>query len=146
MKGRIYRELLMRWSWKLRNKKSGVQEAGKLDYVIAFLTGGIICGICQMFLDKTKWMPGRIMTGLVVGGAVLGALGLYEPFAEWAGCGASVPLLGFGNVLFGGVKKGILEKGFLGIFTGGFTAGAAGICAALVFSYIASLVFKPKMR
>lgn len=86
------------------------------------------------------------MTGLVVGGSVLGALGLYEPFAEWAGCGAAVPLLGFGNVLFQGVKKGIGEKGFLGIFTGGFTAGAAGICAALAFSYVASLIFKPKMR
>ena len=91
-------------------------------------------------------MPGRIMTGLVVGGAVLGALGVYEPFAKWAGCGATVPLLGFGNVLFRGVKEGIAEKGFLGIFTGGFTAGAAGICAALAFSYAASLIFKPKMR
>lgn len=116
-----------------------------LDYVIAFLTGGAICAVCQIFLDKTKWMPGRIMTGLVVGGSILGALGIYEPFAKWAGCGATVPLLGFGNMLFRGVKEGIAEKGFLGIFTGGFTAGAAGICAALVFSYLASLIFKPKM-
>ncbi len=118
----------------------------ELDYVIAFLVGGVICAICQIFLDKTKWMPGRIMTGLVVTGSILGALGIYEPFAKWAGCGASVPLLGFGNVLFRGVKEGIQEFGFLGIFTGGLTAGAAGICAALVFSYIASLIFKPKMR
>lgn len=117
-----------------------------MDYVISFLVGGAICGICQIFLDKTKWMPGRIMTGLVVIGAILGSIGIYEPFADWAGCGASVPLLGFGNLLFRGVKKGIEEKGFLGIFTGGFTAGAAGICAALVFSYLASLIFKPKMR
>jgi stage V sporulation protein AE len=117
-----------------------------MDYVISFLVGGAICGICQIFLDKTKWMPGRIMTGLVVIGCVLGMFGIYEPFARWAGCGATVPLLGFGNTLVKGVKEGIADKGFLGIFTGGFTAGAAGICAALVFSYIASWIFKPKMR
>lgn len=133
----------MRLNWKVRNRIK--KEENDLDYVIAFLTGGVICGICQIFLDKTKWMPGRIMTGLVVGGTILGALGVYEPFAKWAGCGATVPLLGFGNVLFRGVKEGIADKGFLGIFTGGFTAGAAGICAALVFSYLASLIFKPKM-
>ena len=133
----------MRLNWKVRNRIK--KEENDLDYIIAFLTGGVICGICQIFLDKTKWMPGRIMTGLVVGGTILGALGVYEPFAKWAGCGATVPLLGFGNVLFRGVMEGIADNGFLGIFTGGFTAGAAGICAALVFSYLASLIFKPKM-
>lgn len=117
-----------------------------MKYIIAFLVGGVICGICQIFLDKTKWMPGRIMTGLVVTGAILGAFGVYEPFAEWAGCGATVPLLGFGNLLFRGVKEGIEKDGLLGIFSGGLTAGAAGICAALVFSYLASLFFKPRMR
>ena len=117
-----------------------------MDYVKAFLVGGLICAVCQIFLDKTKWMPGRIMTGLVVGGSILGALGLYEPFSKWAGCGATVPLLGFGNVLFKGVKDAIDAEGALGIFTGGLKAGAGGICAALVFSYIASLLFKPRMR
>lgn len=117
-----------------------------MEYVKAFLTGGVICGICQIFLDKTKWMPGRIMTGLVVIGCILGALGWYQPFADWAGCGATVPLLGFGNLLFKGVRKGIEKSGFLGIFIGGLTASAGGITAALVFSYLASLVFKPKMR
>lgn len=117
-----------------------------MEFVKAFLTGGVICAVCQIFLDKTKWMPGRIMTGLVVIGCILGALGVYQPFADWAGCGASVPLLGFGNLLFKGVKEGVEKSGFLGIFTGGLTASAGGITAALVFSYLASLIFKPKMR
>lgn len=117
-----------------------------MEFVVAFLTGGVICAVCQIFLDKTKWMPGRIMTGLVIIGCILGALGWYQPFADWAGCGASVPLLGFGNLLFKGVKEGMEKNGFLGIFTGGLTASSGGIAAALVFSYLASLVFKPKMR
>ncbi len=111
----------------------------------AFLVGGIICAIVQIFMDKTKWMPGHIMVGLVVTGCILGFLGLYEPFVEWAGAGASVPLLGFGNTLFKGVKEAIQTDGFLGIFTGGLTASSAGITAALVFGYLAALIFKPKM-
>ena len=117
-----------------------------MDFVKAFLIGGLICALVQILMEKTKLMPGRIMVLLVCGGAVLGAVGLYEPFQEFAGAGASVPLLGFGNTLFKGVKEGIGEKGFLGIFTGGLTASSAGICGALVFGYLASLVFKPKMK
>ena len=117
-----------------------------MDYVKAFLVGGLICAAVQIFMDKTKMMPGRIMVSLVVLGCILGFLGWYEPLIEWAGSGASVPLLGFGNTLFQGVKEGIGEKGVLGIFTGGLTAASAGICGALVFGYLASLVFKPKMK
>jgi stage V sporulation protein AE len=112
----------------------------------SFLVGGTICAIVQIFMDKTKWMPGRIMVGLVVSGCILGFLGIYEPFVKWAGCGASVPLLGFGNTLFKGVKEAIFKDGFLGIFTGGLTASSGGITAALVFGYLAALLFKPKMK
>lgn len=91
-------------------------------------------------------MPGRIMVFLVCSGAVLGVLGVYKPFLEWAGAGASVPLLGFGNLLWEGVRKAIEENGILGIFLGGFTAGAGGISAAMIFAYLASLIFKPKMK
>ena len=117
-----------------------------MDYMKAFLVGGLICALVQILMEKTKLMPGRIMVLLVVSGAVLGFLGLYEPFARWAGAGALVPLLGFGNTLFQGVKESVSKEGFLGIFKGGLTAGAAGICAALVFGYLASLMFKPKMK
>ncbi|MDD3797098.1 MAG: SpoVA/SpoVAEb family sporulation membrane protein, partial [Lachnospiraceae bacterium] len=96
--------------------------------------------------EKTKLLPGRIMVLLVCAGAVLGAVGLYEPFQEFAGAGASVPLLGFGNVLWKGVKEAVDTEGFLGIFMGGFKASAVGISAALVLSYLASLIFNPKMQ
>ena len=117
-----------------------------MDYIYAFLVGGAICALVQVLMEKTKLMPGRIMVILVCGGAVLGALGLYEPFKEFAGAGASVPLLGFGNVLWQGVKEAIDKDGFMGIYMGGFTASAVVISAALVFSYLASLVFQPKMK
>ena len=117
-----------------------------MDYIYAFLVGGAICALVQALMEKTKLMPGRTMVILVCGGAVLGALGLYEPFKEFAGAGASVPLLGFGNVLWQGVKEAIDKDGFMGIYMGGFTASAVGISAALVFSYLASLVFQPKMK
>jgi len=117
-----------------------------MDYLKAFLIGGLICVAVQILMEKTKLMPGRIMVILVVTGAVISVFGWYEPFSEFAGAGASVPLLGFGNVLMKGVKEAVDEKGILGIFTGGFQAGAAGCSAALVFGYLASLVFKPKMR
>ncbi len=117
-----------------------------MDYVKAFLVGGAICGLVQILLDKTKLMPGRVMVTLVVTGTVLGCLGLYEPFAKWAGAGATVPLLGFGNTLWKGVKEGLASDGFLGIFKGGFTASAVGISGALVFGYLGSLIFKPKMK
>ena len=117
-----------------------------MEFVKAFLVGGIICALAQVLMDKTKMLPGRIMVLLVCTGAVLGALGVYQPFSEWAGAGANVPLMGFGNLLWEGMKKAIDEDGFLGIFKGGFTACAVGVSAALVFSYIASLLFDSKMK
>ncbi len=117
-----------------------------MDYVNAFWVGGLICALVQVLMEKTKMMPGRIMVLLVVSGACISALGWYEPFQEFAGAGASVPLLGFGNVLMKGVKQAVEEQGFLGLFQGGFRAGAVGTAAALVFGYLASLVFNPKMK
>lgn len=117
-----------------------------MDYIISFLVGGAICALVQLLMEKTKLMPGRIMVLLVCSGAVLGALGLYEPFKEFAKAGATVPLLGFGNVLYQGVKEAVDMEGFLGIFLGGFKAGAAGISGALIFGYIASLITNPKMK
>lgn len=117
-----------------------------MEYIKAFLVGGAICALVQILMDNTKLMPGRIMVILVCLGALLGAIGIYEPFSEWAGAGATVPLSGFGNLLFKGVKKGIDEEGFIGLFKGGFTASAVGISAALIFSYIASLIFNPKLK
>lgn len=117
-----------------------------MEYVNAFWVGGVICALVQILMEKTKMQPGRIMVLLVCLGAVLGAVGVYQPFLEFAGAGASVPLLGFGNLLFKGVKEAIETDGFIGIFMGGLTASAVGISAALVFGYLASLIFNPKMR
>ncbi len=117
-----------------------------MDYVNAFWVGGLICALVQILMEKTKMLPGRIMVLLVCLGAVLGALQIYQPFADFAGAGASVPLLGFGNTLWKGVKEAIDNEGFLGIFMGGFKASAIGISAALIFSYIASLVFQPQTK
>lgn len=117
-----------------------------MDYFHAFWTGGLICALVQILLDKTKLMPGRVMVLLVCSGAVLSAVGIYQPFVEFAGAGASVPLLGFGNVLWKGMKEAIDKNGFLGLFMGGFTACAVGVSAALIFSWIASLIFKPQMK
>lgn len=117
-----------------------------MDYINAFWVGGLICALVQILVDRTKLMPGRIMVLLVCLGAVLGAVGVYEPFQDYAGAGASVPLIGFGNVLWKGVKKAVDENGFIGIFMGGFTSSAVGISAALIFSYLASWIFKPKMK
>lgn len=117
-----------------------------MEFVKAFLVGGVICALVQILMDKTKLMPGRIMVMLVVTGTILGALGLYQPFAEWGGAGATVPLLGFGNTLWKGVKEAVGKDGFLGIFKGGLTSSSAGIAAALIFGYIGSLIFKPKMK
>lgn len=115
-----------------------------MDYIKTFLVGGIICAIVQIFIDKTKLLPGRIMVGLVVIGSILGAIGIYQPFIDWAGAGASVPLLGFGNTLFKGVREAVDNEGILGLFIGGFKASAVGISSALIFSYIASWIFDPK--
>ena len=117
-----------------------------MDYLNAFWVGGLICALVQILLDKTKLMPGRVMVLLVCTGTLLGALGLYQPLLDYAGAGAGVPLLGFGNTLWIGMKEAINENGVLGLFMGGFTACATGISAALIFSYIASLIFKPKMK
>lgn len=117
-----------------------------LNYLLAFLVGGLICVVVQILMDNTKLLPGRIMVLLVCTGALLGAVGLYEPFAKWAGAGATVPLLGFGNVLFKGVKDAVDAEGFVGLFKGGFTACAVGVSAALIFGYLGSLIFKPKMK
>ena len=117
-----------------------------MEYIKAFIVGGIICALVQILMEKTKLMPGRIMVMLVVSGSILGFLGIYEPFAEWAGAGATVPLLGFGNILWKGISKAIGEDGVLGIFKGGFTSSAVGISGALIFGYLASIIFKPKMK
>ena len=117
-----------------------------MDYINAFWVGGLICALVQILLEKTTLLPGRVMVILVCLGAVLGAVGLYEPLLDYAGAGASVPLLGFGNTLWKGVKEAVDEQGVLGLFMGGFRAGAVGIGAALIFSYLASRIFEPKMK
>ncbi len=115
-----------------------------MEYLKAFIVGGLICVIGQLIIDKTKLTPARILVGMVVLGVILGGIGVYERVINFAGAGATVPLLGFGNLLSKGVKEAVDTKGFLGIFTGGFTAGAGGICAAVVFGQLASVLFRPK--
>lgn len=115
-----------------------------MDYVWAFLVGGILCVIGQILIDKTKLTPARILVAYVVAGVFLGAIGLYKPLAEFAGAGATVPLTGFGYSLAKGVKEAVDTQGFLGIFTGGLKATAGGISVAVVASFLASLIFKPK--
>ena len=115
-----------------------------LPYLKAFLVGGLLCCIGQALIDRTALTPARILTSYVVAGVVLGALGLYQPLADWAGAGATVPLTGFGNAIARGIKKAVLEKGLLGIFSGAFTAASAGLGAAVVFSLLFSLLTRPK--
>ena len=117
-----------------------------LPYIKCFAVGGLLCLIGQILIDKTSLTPARILTIYVVVGVVLGAIGVYQPLVDFAGGGATVPLTGFGNTLAKGVKKAVEEKGIIGAFTGGFTASAGGICAALFFGYIISLLFKPKEK
>lgn len=114
-----------------------------LTYLKAFLVGGAFCVIGQLLIDHTKLTPARILTVYVVSGVILGAVGLYQPLADWAGAGATVPLTGFGNTLAKGVREAVAQKGLLGAFTGGFTAAAGGLCAAVFFALLAALVFKP---
>ena len=114
-----------------------------MEYLKAFICGGILCAIGQILIDKTQLTPARILTGYVVSGVLLTALGLYDPVVEWGGAGATVPLLGFGYSLANGVKKAVAEKGWLGVMTGGLTATAAGIAAAVVFGVIMAILFKP---
>ena len=114
-----------------------------MEYWKAFLCGGVLCAIGQILIDKTKLTPARILTGYVVAGVLLSAIGLYEPLVEWGGAGATVPLTGFGHNLAKGVAKAVGEKGWLGVFTGGLTAAAGGITAAVVFGVVMALLFKP---
>ena len=114
-----------------------------MDYLNAFLCGGIICAIGQIIIDKTQLTPARILTGYVVVGVLLSAIGLYQPIQDWGGAGATVPLTGFGHALAKGVKKAIGEKGWLGVLTGGLTGTAGGITAAVVFGTIRARLFKP---
>lgn len=117
-----------------------------MSYINAFWVGGLICALAQILMEKTKMLPGRIMVLLVCLGAVISFFGWYEPLAEYAGAGASVPLLGFGNTLMKGVKEALEQEGFIGLFLGGFKAGAVGCSAALIFAYLISLIAKPKIR
>lgn len=117
-----------------------------MELLRAFLVGGMICVIGQLLLSLTKLTPARILVGFVISGVILTALGFYEPLIEFGGAGASVPLSGFGYTLAKGVEKAVAEKGWLGIFTGGFTAAAAGIAAAIFFGYLFALLCRPKVR
>ena len=114
------------------------------EYAKVFFVGGALCVIGQLLIDYTRLTPARILTGFVVAGVILGALGIYGPLADWAGAGATVPLTGFGWNLAKGVKKAVAEDGLLGVFTGGFTAAAGGLCAAVLFGLLAALLGKPK--
>ena len=115
-----------------------------MDYLKAFLVGGLLCLIGQILVDKTKLTPARILVGYVAAGVILGAFGIYQPIIDFAGAGATVPLTGFGATLAKGVKEAIDENGALGILTGGLKATAGGISAAIIFGLLAGILFKPK--
>ena len=115
----------------------------QMDYLKAFLTGGILCVIGQILIDKTKMTPARILVIFVTSGVLLTAVGLYKPIVDFGGAGATVPLTGFGYALACGVLKGVQEHGFLGAFTGGVSGTAGGIAAAVFFGYLIALLFKP---
>ena len=117
-----------------------------MDYLWCFLCGGLLCLIGQVLIDLTKLTPARILTGYVVAGVILQALGLYQPLVDWGGAGATVPLTGFGYSLAKGVANAVGEKGLLGVITGGLTATAGGIAAAVVFGLLMAVVFKPKEK
>lgn len=117
-----------------------------MEYLKAFLVGGALCLIGQVLVDRTKLTPARILVCYVVAGVVLGGLGVYQPFADWAGAGASVPLTGFGSLLAKGVREAVAKKGLLGAFTGGLTAAAGGITAAIFFASLVSLLFRSKPK
>lgn len=115
-----------------------------LEIIKAFIIGGLFCAVGQLLIDYTKLTPARILTGYVVAGVILSAVGLYKPLVEFAGAGATVPLTGFGHLLAEGIRKTVSEDGFLGVFTGGITAAAGGITAAILFGLIAALIFKQR--
>ena len=115
-----------------------------MDYLKAFILGGVLCAIGQILIDKTKLTPARILVSYVVAGVLLGALGLYKPLIDWGGAGATIPLTGFGSTLAKGVKEAVQEDGLLGALTGGLKASAGGITAAVFFGLLAACIFKPK--
>lgn len=117
-----------------------------MDYLWCFLCGGLLCAVGQVLIDLTKLTPARILSGYVVVGVILQAVGVYQPLVDWAGAGATVPLTGFGYSLARGVAKAVEEKGLLGVLTGGLTATAGGIAAAVVFALIMALLCKPKEK
>lgn len=117
-----------------------------MEYFNAFLCGGILCVIGQILIDKTPLTPAKILVTYVTAGVILGGLGLYQPLIDWAGAGATVPLTGFGSLLAKGVKKAVADQGFLGALTGGGTAAAGGISAAIFFGFLAALLFKSKPK
>ena len=114
-----------------------------MDYLKAFLCGGVLCAIGQILIDRTQLTPARILTGYVVVGVLLSAAGVYQSIADWGGAGATVPLTGFGHVLAQGVKQAVAEQGWLGVLTGGLSAAAGGITAAVVFGVVMAVLFKP---
>ena len=117
-----------------------------VKYILAFIVGGLICVVAQILLDKTKLTPARILVCYVVAGVILGGVGLYAHLVEWAGAGATVPLTGFGYNISKGIREAVDEKGLIGIFTGALTAAAGGTAAALIFGYLAALIFKAKPK
>lgn len=117
-----------------------------MDYIKAFIVGGLICVIGQILLQRTKLTPARIVVIFVTAGTILTGIGIYEPLVKWAGCGATVPLTGFGYTLAKGVMEEVKTAGLLGVFTGGFKAAAGGLGAAVLFGYLASVLFEPKSK
>jgi len=117
-----------------------------MNYIKAYIVGGLICAVGQIFIDKTKLTPARILVAYVVAGVILESIGLYEKIVEFAGAGATVPLTGFGYTLAKGVEKAVAENGFIGIFSGGLTAASAGITAAMIFGLLAAIVFKSRSK
>lgn len=117
-----------------------------MEYLKAFVVGGLFCAVGQLLIDYTKLTPARILVSYVVAGVILSGFGIYKPLVEFAGAGASVPLTGFGNTLVEGVKQAVDEKGLLGVLTGGLSGAAAGITAAILFGLLAALLFKPKEK
>ncbi|MGN1445009.1 MAG: stage V sporulation protein AE [Eubacteriales bacterium] len=117
-----------------------------MKYVWSFLVGGVLCVIAQILIDKTKLTPARILVGYVTAGVILGAIGVYQPLVDFAGAGAATPLTGFGNLIAKGIRKAVDERGLLGALTGGLTAAAGGTAAALIFGYLAALIWRGKPK
>lgn len=147
---RIYSRKI-RAVWRQRARMNHFQTGSKggnimLEYGKAFLCGGLLCVIGQLLIDKTSLTPAKILVSYVTAGVILGGVGLYQPLADWAGAGATVPLTGFGNLLAKGVREAVAERGFLGALTGGATAAAGGITAAIFFGFLVALLFKSKPK